>query len=80
VLVNNAGIMNAGRPGDGLEEQLNAGRLSAVALDEVRTVFEANVFQTLEHRVDASCLDVAPDQLRSRQVNTPWRHCTSICT
>jgi NAD(P)-dependent dehydrogenase (short-subunit alcohol dehydrogenase family) len=26
VLVNNAGIMNAGRPGDTLEEQLNAGR------------------------------------------------------
>ena len=44
VLVNNAGIMNAGRPGDGLEEQLNAGRLSAVALDEVRTVFDTNVF------------------------------------
>jgi NAD(P)-dependent dehydrogenase (short-subunit alcohol dehydrogenase family) len=38
------GIMNAGRPGDGLEEQLNAGRLSAVALDEVRTVFDTNVF------------------------------------
>jgi NAD(P)-dependent dehydrogenase (short-subunit alcohol dehydrogenase family) len=44
VLVNNAGVMNAGRPGDGLEEQLNAGRLSAVALDEVRTVFDTNVF------------------------------------
>jgi NAD(P)-dependent dehydrogenase (short-subunit alcohol dehydrogenase family) len=28
VLVNNAGIMNAGRPEDGLEEQLNAGRLT----------------------------------------------------
>jgi NAD(P)-dependent dehydrogenase (short-subunit alcohol dehydrogenase family) len=38
MLVNNAGLMNAERPGDGLEEQLNAGRLSAVALDEVRTV------------------------------------------
>jgi hypothetical protein len=35
--------------------------------------------QTLEHRVDARCLDVAPDQLRSRQVNTPRRHRTSIC-
>jgi NAD(P)-dependent dehydrogenase (short-subunit alcohol dehydrogenase family) len=44
VLVNNAGIMNAGRPRDGLEEQLNAGRLSAVAIDEVRTVFDTNVF------------------------------------
>jgi NAD(P)-dependent dehydrogenase (short-subunit alcohol dehydrogenase family) len=44
VLVDNARIMNAERPGDGLEEQLNAGRLSAVALDEVRTVFDTNVF------------------------------------
>ena len=35
--------------------------------------------QTLDHRVDARCLDVAPDQLRSRQVNTPRRHRTSIC-
>jgi len=35
--------------------------------------------QTLEHRVDARCLDVAPDQLRSRQINTPRRHWTSIC-
>jgi NAD(P)-dependent dehydrogenase (short-subunit alcohol dehydrogenase family) len=32
VLVNNAGIMNAGRPGDGLEEQLNGGiRATAAA-------------------------------------------------
>jgi NAD(P)-dependent dehydrogenase (short-subunit alcohol dehydrogenase family) len=46
VLVNNAGIMNAGRPADGLEEQLNAGRLSAVALDEVRTVFD---YQCVRH-------------------------------
>ena len=30
--------------------------------------------QTLEHRVDARRLHVAPDQLRSRQVNTPRRH------
>jgi NAD(P)-dependent dehydrogenase (short-subunit alcohol dehydrogenase family) len=44
VLVNNAGIMNPGRPGDTLEEQLNSGRLSVVSLDEVRTVFETNVF------------------------------------
>ena len=44
VLVNNAGIMNPGRPGDTLEEQLNSGRVSVVSLDEVRTVFETNVF------------------------------------
>ena len=50
VPVNNAGIMDAERPGDTLEEQLNAGRLSAVALDEVRTVFDTNVFASLRSR------------------------------
>lgn len=44
VLVNNAGIMNAGRPGETLEQQLQAGRLGNVSLDEVRRVFETNVF------------------------------------
>jgi NAD(P)-dependent dehydrogenase (short-subunit alcohol dehydrogenase family) len=32
VLVNNAGIMNAGRPGETLEQQLQAGRLGRVSL------------------------------------------------
>lgn len=44
VLVNNAGIMNAGRPGETLDEQLRASRLGSVSLDEIRAVFETNVF------------------------------------
>jgi NAD(P)-dependent dehydrogenase (short-subunit alcohol dehydrogenase family) len=44
VLVNNAGISHAGRPGRSLEERSKSGRLSVVSLDEVRSVFETNVF------------------------------------
>ena len=44
VLVNNAGISHAGKPGRSLEEMAKSGRLSVASLDEVRTVFETNVF------------------------------------
>lgn len=44
VLVNNAGISHAGAPGRSLEEIVNSGRASVVSLDEVRAVFETNVF------------------------------------
>jgi NAD(P)-dependent dehydrogenase (short-subunit alcohol dehydrogenase family) len=44
VLVNNAGIAHAGAPGRSLEEIALAGRASAASLDEVRAVFETNVF------------------------------------
>jgi NAD(P)-dependent dehydrogenase (short-subunit alcohol dehydrogenase family) len=44
VLVNNAGISHAGKPGRSLEEVLESGRPSVASLDEVRTVFETNVF------------------------------------
>lgn len=44
VLVNNAGIAHAGQPGRSLEEVVAAGRASAASLDEVREVFETNVF------------------------------------
>lgn len=44
VLVNNAGIAQAGRPGRSLEEVSQAGRPSVASLDEVRAVFETNVF------------------------------------
>jgi NAD(P)-dependent dehydrogenase (short-subunit alcohol dehydrogenase family) len=44
VLVNNAGISHAGKPGRSLEEMVKAGRASVASLDEVRTVFETNVF------------------------------------
>jgi len=44
VLVNNAGISHADTPGRSLEEIVASGRLSVAPLDEVRTVFETNVF------------------------------------
>jgi NAD(P)-dependent dehydrogenase (short-subunit alcohol dehydrogenase family) len=44
VLVNNAGIAHAGKPGRSLAEVTQSGRPSVASLDEVRTVFETNVF------------------------------------
>ncbi len=44
VLVNNAGIAHAGKPGRTLEEVAQSGRPSIASLDEVRAVFETNVF------------------------------------
>ncbi len=48
VLVNNAGISNTGRqPGVIIEEYAKSTRPSNVSLDEVRAVFETNVFGVL---------------------------------
>jgi NAD(P)-dependent dehydrogenase (short-subunit alcohol dehydrogenase family) len=44
VLVNNAGISHTGKPGRPLQEMIKAGRASIASLDEVRAVFETNVF------------------------------------
>jgi NAD(P)-dependent dehydrogenase (short-subunit alcohol dehydrogenase family) len=44
VLVNNAAISHAGKSGRSLEEMMKAGRASVASLDEVRSVFETNVF------------------------------------
>jgi NAD(P)-dependent dehydrogenase (short-subunit alcohol dehydrogenase family) len=44
VLVNNAGITNAGEPGRPMAEVVKSGRASVATLDEVRAVFETNVF------------------------------------
>ena len=44
VLVNNAAISHAGTPGRPLQEMAKSGRLSVASLDEVRAVFETNVF------------------------------------
>ncbi len=44
VLVNKAGISHAGKPGRPLEEVAKSGRPSVASLDEVRAVFETNVF------------------------------------
>ncbi|MGH7121470.1 MAG: SDR family oxidoreductase [Acetobacteraceae bacterium] len=44
VLVNNAGISHAGKPGRPYEEMAASGRLAVAPLDEVRAVYETNVF------------------------------------
>jgi len=44
VLVNNAAISHAGKPVRSLEEIAKSGRLSVASLDELRAVFETNVF------------------------------------
>jgi NAD(P)-dependent dehydrogenase (short-subunit alcohol dehydrogenase family) len=44
LLVNNAGISHAGKPGRSLEELMDGGRATVASLDEVRTVWETNVF------------------------------------
>ncbi len=47
VLVNNAGISHAGAPGRSLPEIAKSGRMSVVPLDEMRKVWETNVFGVL---------------------------------
>jgi NAD(P)-dependent dehydrogenase (short-subunit alcohol dehydrogenase family) len=44
VLVNNAAISHTGKPGRSLEEIVKSNRASVASLDEVRAVFETNVF------------------------------------
>jgi NAD(P)-dependent dehydrogenase (short-subunit alcohol dehydrogenase family) len=44
LLVNNAGISHSGKPGRTLEEVVKANRASVASLDEIRTVWETNVF------------------------------------
>lgn len=48
LLVNNAGISRArARAGDGLEDYTAANKASTASLDEIRTVWDTNVFGTL---------------------------------
>jgi NAD(P)-dependent dehydrogenase (short-subunit alcohol dehydrogenase family) len=47
VLVNNAAISHSGKPGRSLEEIVKSGRPSVASLDEVRAVFETNVFAVI---------------------------------
>jgi NAD(P)-dependent dehydrogenase (short-subunit alcohol dehydrogenase family) len=44
VLVNNAGISHAGKPGATLAEIMDAGHATVAPLDEIRAVYETNVF------------------------------------
>ncbi len=47
LLVNNAAISNAGKPGRTMEEVLGAQRATIAPIDELKTVWETNVFGTL---------------------------------
>jgi len=47
LLVNNAAISNTGRRGSSLQEHVQLSRASNVSLDEVRAVWETNVFGVL---------------------------------
>ncbi|OOQ57747.1 SDR family NAD(P)-dependent oxidoreductase [Mucilaginibacter pedocola] len=47
LLVNNAGISHAGKPGRTLEEVIAEGQATTAKLDEVRTVWETNVFAVI---------------------------------
>ncbi|HTZ74470.1 MAG TPA: SDR family oxidoreductase [Candidatus Aquilonibacter sp.] len=47
VLVNNAGISHTGKPGRPLAEMVKSGRPSVASIDEVRAIFETNVFSVV---------------------------------
>jgi NAD(P)-dependent dehydrogenase (short-subunit alcohol dehydrogenase family) len=44
VLVNNAGIAKIGQPQGAVEDVVKLGRISAASLDDIRTIYETNVF------------------------------------
>jgi len=67
VLVNNAAVSHAGKPGRSLEEIAKSGRLSVVTLDEVRAVFETNVFGAIA--VTQAMLPLLRDAPAGRVVN-----------
>jgi NAD(P)-dependent dehydrogenase (short-subunit alcohol dehydrogenase family) len=48
LLVNNAAISHAGKPGRTMEEVLGGQKPSVAPIDELRTVWDTNVFGTLE--------------------------------
>jgi NAD(P)-dependent dehydrogenase (short-subunit alcohol dehydrogenase family) len=44
VLVNNAGISKIGQPRGAVEDIVKSGRISSASLDDIRTIYETNVF------------------------------------
>jgi NAD(P)-dependent dehydrogenase (short-subunit alcohol dehydrogenase family) len=67
LLVNNAGIAHAGKSGRTLEEVLEEGRAVNATLDEVRTVWETNVFGVIA--VTQAMLPLLRKSLAARIVN-----------
>jgi NAD(P)-dependent dehydrogenase (short-subunit alcohol dehydrogenase family) len=67
VLVNNAAVSHAGKPGRSLEEIAKSGRASVASLDEVRAVFETNVFGVIA--VTQAMLPLLREAPAGRNVN-----------
>jgi NAD(P)-dependent dehydrogenase (short-subunit alcohol dehydrogenase family) len=67
LLVNNAAISHAGKPGRTLEEIMASGQASKASLDEVRTVWETNVFGVVS--VTQSALPLLRKSAGARIVN-----------
>ena len=67
VLVNNAGVSHAGEPGRPLQEIAKSGRPSVASLEEVRAVFETNVFGVIA--VTQSMLPLLREAPAARIVN-----------
>jgi NAD(P)-dependent dehydrogenase (short-subunit alcohol dehydrogenase family) len=67
LLVNNAAISHAGKPGRTLEEIMEANKASVASIDEMRTVWETNVFGLLA--VTQACLPLLRMSQAARIVN-----------
>lgn len=67
VLVNNAGISQAGRPGRTFEEATNEGRASIASLGEVKAIWETNVFGVIA--VTQAMLPLIKESSAGRIVN-----------
>jgi len=67
LLVNNAGISHAGKPGRALEEIMADSRPSIASLDEIRAVWETNVFGVIA--VTQAMLPLLRESSAARIVN-----------
>jgi NAD(P)-dependent dehydrogenase (short-subunit alcohol dehydrogenase family) len=67
LLVNNAAISHAGKPGRTLEEMMEDGRATTASLDEVRAVWETNVFSVIA--VTQAMLPLLRQSVAARIVN-----------
>lgn len=66
LLVNNAAVSHAGVPGRTMEEVLGSQRASIVPIDELKTVWETNVFGTLA--LTQACLPLLQKAAKARIV------------
>jgi NAD(P)-dependent dehydrogenase (short-subunit alcohol dehydrogenase family) len=71
VLVNNAAVSHTGKPGKSLDEIVKSARPSVASLDEVRAVFETNVFAVIA--VTQAMLPLLREAPAARIVNVSSR-------